>query len=256
MELYYEKIGDEGLPPLIIFHGFLGSLDNWKSYAKRFTNYFQVYLIDLRNHGKSPHVPGFNYSLMSEDVKLFIQKKSLENITLLGHSMGGKVAIQVARDMPDNVNSLMVIDISPKEYQVIESKKIVDIINQIDLTSFTSRFQVSDYLKTKLKNPMMINFLVKNIEGSPDGLRWKFNLSALVENLTSLKEGVTITKPIEVKSLFVRGEKSNYLLEEDEIFIQQKFNQVQITTIPDAGHWVHYEKKEELWQVLKKFLIL
>ena len=237
----------------MILHGFLGSLDNWKGYAKRFAKFYEIYLVDLRNHGKSPHSNEFNYPVMTKDLEALIISERLEKITLLGHSMGGKLAIALTKNLPELVEHLIVIDISPREYKDVQSAKIITAINEIDLKKFSSRFQLKEVLEQKIASKSMINFLLKSIQIEENGqLKWKFNLPSFNENLRFLGEGIDLPIPLATKTLFIKGENSNYIKEEDLNYIKEKFKQQETVVIPDCGHWVHHEKGELLFEAIKK----
>ena len=258
MKLHFEALNrQEKKKPLMILHGFLGSLDNWKMYAKKFIKHYSIYLVDLRNHGLSPHSNEFNYQVMIEDLEALIQQQGLKEISLIGHSMGGKLAIGLTKKRPEWVDNLIVIDISPKKYKDIQSKKIIDIISKIDLKKFSNRFQVKEVLNQKIKNQTKVNFLTKSIKQEESGqLKWRFNLVSFKENIDFLGEEIKIPTPLKTKTLFVKGGNSNYITKADLNLIKEKFLNQKTIVIPDSGHWVHYEKGKELFEEIKKFLNL
>ncbi len=253
ISLNYISLGNPQKPVLLILHGFLGSLDNWKFFSKQLQDDFHIFIVDLPNHGHSPHSEDFSYEAMAQNIKYFIDKNKIEKLLLMGHSMGGKVAIEITKLYPHLISQLIVIDISPKKYEKIESKKIIFILNKIDLTQFQNRFQVEKVLEKFFNNKTIIKFLVKSISLEGEILKWNFNLKLFNEKIEALAEGIDLAEPILTPTLFVKGEKSNFIQKEDESLIHHKFKNVELITIAQAGHWVHYEQGEKFLDELKKF---
>lgn len=249
-EIYGEK------QPMIIIHGYLGMGENWKSMGKRFSEHYQVHLVDLRNHGKSFHSDDFNYDLMVQDLANYVDHHQLENITVIGHSMGGKTAMKFATTHQENIDRLIVVDIAPKLYPP-HHQTILEALNAIDFELVKSRKDVEYVLKNYLDNPVVIAFFIKSLYRKEDGTySFRFNLKSLTKNnpevgKVMLTDDISYSKP----ALFVRGEKSDYIQPEDHQLIKSFFNNVEIKSIPDTSHWLHVEKPDEFYRVASEFLL-
>ena len=253
MKLHSQILG-EGRP-LLILHGFLGMSDNWKTLGNEFAEAgFQVHLIDQRNHGRSPHSDTFNYLEMAKDVKEYLDLHGLENVILMGHSMGGKTAMTAASLFPHLVEKLIVVDIAPKYYPP-HHQQILEGLQAVDEAILTSRGDAEDLLSKYVKEKAVRMFLLKNLYWkSKEKLGLRLNLPVLssqVEELGSaLPEDYSYSKPV----LFIKGEKSNYITSEDEASIKKHFPGAQIIAIPKAGHWVHAENKDAFYKSVMNFI--
>ncbi|MGE0634831.1 MAG: alpha/beta fold hydrolase [Bacteroidia bacterium] len=251
MKLNYKKLG-EG-EPLIILHGLFGMLDNWFTLGKRFAGDFTVYLIDLRNHGQSPHSDLWNYRAMCDDVVEFIQEHQLNNVSIIGHSMGGKVGMFFAAEGEDMLNKLVVVDIAPRFYP-IHHDTILDALLSIDLENLKSRNEADELLSRYISDLGTKQFLLKNLarkENDNTKFEWKFNLPVIAENIHEV--GAETTKGSTVPTFFIRGEKSDYINPDDEAEIKKLYPNSEIVSI-NSGHWVHAEKPEEFYNAVIKFL--
>lgn len=258
MDLNFRKIGNG--QSLIILHGLFGSGDNWFTVAKLLEKYFEVYLIDQRNHGKSPHSEEFNYKILTDDVSEFFYKHSIQKAHLLGHSMGGKVAMSFAKKFPEMLYSLTIIDIAPKNYNEnilqgqTEHKTIIETLINIDLTKITNRTEVEIILSKTIDSDKLIAFLLKSLHRNSFGsFEWQLNLPSLKENLDKISGGFLNTEwdNIEITGfpvLFVKGGLSNYISKDDENLIYKIFSGAEIFEIPDTGHWLHAENPQVLAQ--------
>ena len=241
--------------PIIIIHGLFGMLDNWQNIARRLANNFLVYTIDLPNHGTSPRIDGlFNYEIMAQSVLDFMEEQWIHQAHIIGHSMGGKVAMQIALNNPDAVNKLALIDISPK---IIPGghEKIFYTLQQINPATVLDRKEVENYLMEKLEKDIpTVQFLMKNLSRNitGEGFHWKMNLPVLFDNYDNICAAVTGT-PFQKPTLFVRGSKSNYIKDSDWDFIKTLFPEARLETIEDAGHWVHADKPNELFEIFENF---
>ena len=268
IELNYKEFGQG--EPIIILHGLFGTLDNWQTIAKQLSENHLVYILDLRNHGKSPHTEGvMSYHIMAEDVALFMQQNWMHSATIIGHSMGGKVAMQMAMDYPDLVEKLIVIDIAPKKYKG-GHEEIFDALLNLDLTKLTDRKVAESYLMDKLKNDTgTVQFLLKNLSRRSDtvdagnpvnsgkgvgNFEWKMNLSVLNRDYQILMDTFEVTEKFEKDTLFIRGGNSNYIRDTDLENIKSIFPKAKLETVEGAGHWVHAEKPKELLDKLLEFL--
>ncbi|NND77238.1 MAG: alpha/beta fold hydrolase [Flavobacteriales bacterium] len=251
MKLNYKLLG-EG-EPLIIAHGLFGSLDNWMSMAKRLAENFQVYLIDHRNHGKSPHSDEMSYDLMAEDLHEFIEEHELISPSIIGHSMGGKAAMALDNKYPGSLNKLVVIDIGIKEYPP-HHQKILAGLNNLDLPSLRSRSQADGRLEEFVEESGVRQFLLKGLYRNKEGTySLRYNLGTIQERMDNILSELNI-EGSETKTLFIRGELSGYLLDEDILGLQKVFKNSDVATIPESGHWVHAEKPNELFDTLSDFL--
>ncbi len=263
MKLFYRKIG-EG-QPLIILHGLFGQSDNWNSIGKQFAEQgFQVYLADLRNHGNSPHSEIWNYQVMSDDIFELIADADLlhhKNIILLGHSMGGKVAMQFAVQHPDLLKQIVVVDIGPK-FHLPDNQLVLQALNAIDLKEMKTRKEVELILSQYISDYGTKQFLLKNIYWKENNenadntgvLEWRFNLKTIIQEIKNVSEEIVSDDPCDVPALFIRGALSNYILNADIDFIKTMFVRATIATIEGAGHWVHADKPKEFYQCVVSFI--
>jgi pimeloyl-ACP methyl ester carboxylesterase len=252
MALNHKIIG-EG-EPVIIMHGLFGMLDNWQSVAKMLSEKYMVILVDLRNHGKSFHSEDWSISVMAEDVRIFMEENWIYHASILGHSMGGKVAMELALKEPDLVDKLIVVDIAPKAYAPGHDQ-IFDALNSIPIDQISSREEATEILSSKIDQLGIVHFLLKNIARKKEGgYRWKMNLQTITENYDTIIEATKISETYDGETLFIRGSDSNYILKEDEDLIKRIFTNAQIKTIEGAGHWVHADKRDEFVKVVESFL--
>lgn len=251
MELNFKTYGQG--PPLVILHGLFGTLDNWQTLAKRWADDYTVYLVDQRNHGRSPHLDGMSYSLLAEDLSKFLDKEWIHKCHLLGHSMGGKTAMQFALDYPDQLDKLIVVDIAPKVYPAGHDE-IFAALRSLDLDKLEKRSDAAAHLATRIPEPAVVQFLLKNLSRVPGaGFAWKMNLEVLYQhydNILANVEGDIFDGP----TLFVRGGKSHYVADEDLKMIQKMFPIADLATINEAGHWVHAQSPDALYQLVFDFL--
>ena len=252
MELHYRSLG-EG-QPLLILHGIFGTSDNWQTFGKQISSDYQVFLIDQRNHGLSPHSDEFNYPLMAEDLHEFIQQHQLENPIILGHSMGGKVAMFYAVAYPEEFDKLIVVDIAPRKYPV-HHQHILDALGAVNLETASNRSDVEEQMKPYLSDRGVRQFLMKNLKREDDNtFSWKLNVASINENIEKVGVSVETSDPVEKPVLFIRGAKSDYIKSEDESLIHEIFPQAQMITIEKAGHWVHAEQPDALYDEVMRFL--
>ncbi|MDT0689329.1 alpha/beta fold hydrolase [Salegentibacter sp. F188] len=253
MKLHSTIIG-EG-KPFLILHGFLGMSDNWKTLGNSFAEEgYEVHLIDQRNHGKSQHSDDFNYNLLAEDVAGYCQDKQLENIILLGHSMGGKTAMLTAFLNPELVKKLLVVDIAPK-YYAPHHQEILAGLTALDEATITSRGYAEDFLADFVPDKPTRLFLLKNLYWkTKKELSLKLNLEALKDNIEDLGAALPVQYTYDKPTLFIKGGNSRYIKEEDWEPIKEQFSKAELVTIPRAGHWVHAEKRKEFYTVVMSFL--
>ena len=235
---------------LLILHGFLGMSDNWKTLAAQYSeNGFIVHAIDLRNHGRSFHTSEFSYELMVEDVLAYCNYHHIEKTNIIGHSMGGKVAMLFANRFPKKVEKLIIADIGPKYYEP-HHQEILESLNAINFNLKPSRTEIENILKVKITDFGTRQFLLKNLYWrQQDQLAFRFNLDSFNRNIAiignSLNENFVYSKP----TLFVRGGNSDYILDQDYIRIKKQFTSAEIVTIPNVGHWLHAENPIEFLKI-------
>jgi esterase len=252
MNLHFEVVGNGA--PLIILHGLLGSADNWRSMSRSLGAHYKVFAVDLRNHGRSPHSEIFDYDVMTADLRESMEQQALRRVMLLGHSMGGKVAMQFAIDHSEQVDRLVVVDIAPKPYE-LSQRYVLDALRSLDLTRYKSFAEIDAALAAEISSETLRQFLLKNLARDEDGLlRWKINLEAIDRNYDKLGRGVAPERNFNKPTLFIRGARSNYIEDDDAPLIRQIFPQAEIATLPEAGHWVHVDLPEEFFQTVLNFL--
>lgn len=252
MKLNYRSIG-EG-PPFIILHGLFGASDNWLSIAKMLEDQYQVYLIDQRNHGASPHSDIWNYEVMADDIKEFMVDQQLPKAIIMGHSMGGKVAMTFSRRFPEMISELIIVDIGPKHYPV-HHQKILEGLKSINLNALNSRQDADKQLQQYVPELGVRQFLLKNLGRNKDNkYSWKINLDVIASQIENVGIALPLEKTFNRKCLFIRGENSNYILNEDLQELTVRFPEHQLETIANAGHWVHAERPNEFLNAVTSYL--
>jgi pimeloyl-ACP methyl ester carboxylesterase len=240
--------------PVIILHGLFGFSDNWQTIAKGLADHRLVVTPDLRNHGRSAHLPTHTYPEMAEDLRVFMEEKWMFSAAVIGHSMGGKVAMQLALTHPDMVEKLVVVDMEPGPADDNHSD-IFDALLAMDLSKMTDRKEAEHFLAERIPDLGTRQFLLKNITREDHGaFAWKMNLPVLWKYFPDILAAVSGDHPFDKPTLFVRGSRSNYIKDEDWPGVKKLFPQAELITIEGAGHWVHADKPQELLAVLKDFL--
>jgi esterase len=255
MELFYREYG-EG-QPMVILHGLLGISDNWVGTARQLAKEgFRVIIPDQRNHGQSPRNPVFNYYALTDDVAEFIEARGLVMPVILGHSMGGKVAMRYTLENPDKVGRLVIIDTSLRTYTRFHHHlKLIEAMLSTDFNRSRSRKEVEASLSEKISDGRMVQFLMKNLYWKEKGfLAWRPNLQVISDHIEDLYGGIFYSTRFENPALFIRGGKSDYVLEEDYAAIYQNFPGAVIKTLENATHWVQADEPEKFYQILLKFL--
>jgi pimeloyl-ACP methyl ester carboxylesterase len=252
--MLHSKIEGEGKPFLII-HGFLGMSDNWKTLGLQFAQLgFQIHLLDMRNHGKSFHSDEFNYEIMVEDVKAYINFHQLQHVTLLGHSMGGKIAMLFATIYPEYVEKLIIADIGPK-YYAPHHQTILEALNAVDFSKKPNRSEVDEIVSKYITDFGTKQFLLKNVYWkSPEELGFRFNLPVFNEKISEIGTALPFENHFDKPVLFLRGDKSDYILDADFETILHHFPLADIKTIPNAGHWLHAENPYAFYSEVEKFV--
>lgn len=251
MELFSREFGTGS--PVLILHGLFGFSDNWQTIAKGLSENHLVVTPDLRNHGRSPHVDTHSYPEMAEDLRVFMEEHWMFSAQVIGHSMGGKVAMQLALSYPDMVERLVVVDIDPGQAEDNHSS-IFRALLGMDLSKMATRTEIETYLSEHIDDRGTLQFLLKNITRSDEGtFTWKMNLPVLWKHYNDVLAPVS-GDPFDKPALFIRGSRSDYIKPTESALITSLFPLAEIVTIEDAGHWVHADKPNELLRVLKEFL--
>lgn len=251
MELFYREYGTG--EPLIILHGLFGSADNWMTQARLLAERFHVYTVDQRNHGLSPHSPEQDYLAMTEDLNDFFNQRAIDKAIVLGHSMGGKTAMNFALRYPNKVSKLIVVDIMPKAYPV-HHDKILDGLKAMPLKELTSRNQADEVLARYVSEPDVRQFLLKNLSrAQAGGFTWKINLQAIDQNIEEMTAGLVVDGEYSGPALFIIGQRSNYYAFGDEDLLVRYFPNYKLVEM-ETGHWVQAEKPKEFVEVVLSFL--
>lgn len=248
LELNYKTFG-QGFP-IVILHGLFGTLDNWQTIARRLSEHNMIFLIDQRNHGRSPHTDDIDYPAMAEDLRAFLESQWIFKAHIIGHSMGGKTAMRFALDHGEMVEKLVVVDIAPKTYAG-GHETIFDALMSLDLSTVETRQDAQHFLQARIPEEGTVLFLMKNLSRTKEGsFEWKMNLRAIYNHYQEILAGVESNTPFEGSTLFIRGQNSNYIQDSDWPAIQRLFPAAQLATVPNAGHWVHADAPEALVQLL------
>jgi len=246
MKLNY-KIEGQG-PGLVILHGLFGSLDNWQTLARRWSNHFEVISVDQRNHGRSGHSDQMGYDYMSEDLNELLSELNKDKVAILGHSMGGKTAMQFAIDYPDKVSHLFVLDIAPKEYPP-HHQKVISGLRKVKLESIESRKEAEEQMAGVIPEIAVRQFLLKNLYRiEKDRFDWRMNLDVLEDNVQLINASISSDKSI-IPATFIKGDHSGYISEEDEIAIKYQFLNAEFINLP-AGHWLHAELPNDIYRII------
>ena len=254
MKLFYRQFGNGR--PLIILHGLFGLSDNWVSIGKLLAQNYSVIIPDLRNHGQSPHSSYFNYDAMTGDISELLDDLGMQSAVIMGHSMGGKVAIQFALQYPEKTDKLIVVDMSMRQYDDSQMQiGIIQAMMAVDFEQVDSRSEVSELLKKSITDEKVRLFIMKNLyRKTRTQLGWRPDLTVIYQNIDYVFEAVSDNNVYPGKSLFVQGEDSDYVLESDRSQILHHFPLAQFKVVPDAGHWVHADNPEGFLKEVVAFL--
>ena len=263
MELFFRKYG-ENKPPLIIVHGLYGASDNWVTHGKILSEYFEVYILDQRNHGNSPHSTEHNYNVMSNDIFEFMKSQNIEKAVLLGHSMGGKTVMTFAGKYPEMVTALIVVDISPTKYsinsfsdtKVEKHKKIIEALNDNTILQAKTRTDADKICAKYIDEPLTRAFILKNLKRIDNNFKWKLNIKIITQNIENILSDIVLEKDISgFPTLFIKAENSDYITDKDINIINTIFPTADIEIIKNAGHWVHAEQPKEFLETIINFVL-
>ncbi len=252
MKLQTREFGDG--KPMMILHGLFGYSDNWQTHAKKLSEYYRVILVDLRNHGHSDWSNEFSYDLMAEDIWELVQELKLEDLILVGHSMGGKVAIRFAQEHQEVLEKLVVVDMGTKEY-TMHHEHILAGIHSVDVDSIKVRSEAETQMRKHIDSEGTLQFLLKNLYWKEKGkLAWRMNTAVLEREMPEILKALP-EEEVRIPTLFIRGELSNYILDDDFASLENQFLDSHFVTIEGAGHWVHAEASEEFLDALLSFCL-
>jgi esterase len=254
MKLNYKVFGEGD--PVIILHGMFGTLDNWQTIAKQLAEHFMVFIVDLRNHGRSPHSDHFDYSIMARDLEEFMESNWIYKANLIGHSMGGKIAMQFATENPDMVQKLIVVDIAPKAYKG-NHQSIFDALFALDLASLGSRKEADQFLESRIESYGVRQFILKNLylNKKTKEYTWKMNLPVIHKAYKLILGESQLSDVYDNPTLFIKGSNSSYILPEEFETYKKHFPTAELAIVENAGHWVHAEQPKPFLTILNKFLL-
>ena len=252
-QLLHSKIIGKG-QPILILHGLFGMGDNWITLGRKFAEQFEVHLIDLRNHGRSFHDDCMHYEVMAEDVVNYILHYGLEKVNIIGHSMGGKTAMWLVMLQPVLINKIVIVDIAPRSYQQ-RHLPVFNALNKVDFSKIASRDEVKNILSQSITEKKVLQFMLKNVyHKSKNELAFRFNLPVLYERYMLINEPLIAQSQYDGKVLFLKGEHSDYIIEDDLALIHAHFPKSKIIEVPNASHWVHADNPEFLLEKCFNFL--
>ena len=254
MNLYYETFGDKGSAVLIL-HGLFGASANWRTVAKRLGSQHRVYVVDQRNHGRSPHAPGMTYDHLARDAMEFLDARDLNRATVIGHSMGGKAAMKLALLYPERVEGLVAVDIAPGAQSPAGARPALDALLEIDPSGAATRASVESRLAEFLPDTRLRKFMLTNLTRNCDGsYRWRVNVHAIATDFETISGPLEARSVYEGPALFVRGGTSEYVRDSDRNTIRRLFPAADIVTIPGAGHWLHADRPDAFVALVLHFL--
>lgn len=258
MLLFYRKYGDPKNKPIVVLHGVLGLSDNWDYFGKRFAEKgFHVIVPDMRNHGQSPRMEAFNYKVMARDVKKVLEHEHIKRCYVIGHSMGGKIAMMLAFENPQLVERLEILDISPRKFDhPLEHVGFIDAMGKVNLKNAKRRLDVEEQLAKYNFDKRVLLFLMKNLSYSHEhGFRWKPYLKSIYKNIEEIGKGLENHGTYNGPALFIRGGRSDYILDKDLPVMKELLPNYQLVTLPESGHWIHVDDPEGFLEATERFFI-
>lgn len=254
IELYFQKFGEKGAD-LVVLHGLFGSGKNWRGFARSFKNNLRIWTLDARNHGESAHADSMSYQEMVEDVVLFLDKNELENVILLGYSMGGKTAMQLAFRFPNRVAALIVVDIAPVWYDHQHKQlNLIEAMQELRLPEERSRSEIEKKLARKIPEQRLVSFLMTNLSHHNGHFRWRIGLEQIAAGMPELLNYPELKSVFNGPVQFIGGENSAYLKFEYHLLIRKFFPESRITMLKNCGHWLHVEQPNAFQKTVNKFL--
>ncbi len=252
-QLSFETYGQG--EPVIILHGLFGSARNWRGIARKLSDHYQIFCVDLRNHGNSEHAESMEYMEMADDLRQFIQDRCLEKVAIIGHSMGGKTAMAFALEYEEIVDKLVILDIAPVQYKN-EFDQLVDAMLALELSDISSMSRANDLLKPDIRDAGLRLFLLQNLTREADGFRWRINLPAIKAALPDIGAfpSFTVSTQYGGPTLFLGGETSAYIQHRDHENISSFFPEADIVSVSSADHWIHADQPQRVIEEIIRFL--
>jgi pimeloyl-ACP methyl ester carboxylesterase len=252
--LHYKITDNFSKPVLMIVHGLFGSLDNWQSLAKKWSESFRVISVDVRNHGRSFHSDDMKFESLVNDLYSIIGHENVKKLHLLGHSMGGKIAMEFAAIYPDIIDRLIIVDVAPYPYPPHHTE-VFDMLQAIDLSSLSSRVEIEKEVRNRIDNESVIQFMMKNIRRNEISLtfEWKFNLSVLSRDYLYLIQRLP-SQGFNGHTLFIGGEESKYITKETSLYLFDLYPKAVLEYVANAGHWVHADNPSEFYDKVTSFI--
>jgi esterase len=253
VQLQFNEYSTDG-PPLIVLHGLFGSARNWASIGRALAETHNVFALDLRNHGSSAQAMTMTYEEMAEDVAGFMAEHGIENPIVMGHSMGGKVAMRLALEAPDRIAALIVVDIAPVSY-THDMTDYIAAMQMMDLSGAARRAELEEELRDEVADPSITAFLMSNLERANGGFQWRINLTAISAGMSAISafstpDGATYGGP----TVFIAGAESHYIRDSHKERIAELFPKSRTVTIKDANHWVHADQPDAFLKTVQAFL--
>lgn len=256
MKLFFREFGQGNSVKLIVLHGLFGSSDNWLTISKQFALHYHVFLLDIRNHGQSPHTQEHNYTLIAQDLEEFITQHRLDNIVLMGHSMGGKAVLKYLSLYSRPILKAIIVDIAPRYYEP-HHQAYIKAMQGLQLENIQSRQEVEQaFIEQGINHIGERQFLMKNLYRDENGkFGWKINIDVLIRDIENIGECIDTTLHPNLNILFIKGEKSDYYIKEsDQIEIKRLYPKAQIATVKNAGHWVQAEQPQAFFELVRGFV--
>ncbi len=257
MRLFCRNIGEKNKEKLLILHGLLGLSDHWVSLAKTLSEHFHCIIPDLRNHGKSAHHHVFNYEVMLDDIMELLLEQNIDKCNVLGHSMGGKLAMYLALHYPEKIRKMVIADISPTNYSLTRYSDLFNTLQSVNIEEITKRSDIEQYLTKQLPEKRLIWFVMKNIKMvGREKYAWKSNVKTIIDNLENIFGfGKFELQKCNQPCLFLQGANSDFILKEHKPLIKKLFPNSEIRTIDGAGHWLHVDKPETFLRLVTEFFV-
>ncbi|OBU14884.1 esterase [Photobacterium aquimaris] len=239
---------------IVLIHGLFGSADNLGLLARELKHHYQVISVDLRNHGLSPHSDQFNYADLAQDIIETLDHLAIDQFDVIGHSMGGKVAMTLAALMPARINHLIVIDIAPVAYTEHRHQNVFNGLREVNLHSIAKRSQAEDYLARYVDDAGVRQFLLKSLTKTDTGYQWRFNVEGLIANYATIMGWQPAPQPFNGQTLFIKGQLSDYIEPQYRSEIMAQFPHAKAHVVANSGHWLHAEKPTTVNRIIDQFL--
>ena len=252
--LNYKTYGEHKNQALLIIHGLFGSLDNWMSLAKQWSKDHFVLTIDVRNHGRSFHKDSMTFEEICDDILEVLDSESIKKVDVIGHSMGGKIAMDFAANHPSRLNKLIIVDVAPYEYSPHHSE-VFNMLDKLEINSYSSRQDIEMAIRDDLKDEGVVQFISKNVRRNEytHHFEWKFNYPVLRREYEYLITRIP-SQGFNGNVLFIGGDRSNYINKETSGRIFDLYPNFELEYVSDSGHWVHVDNPTEFYNKVNDFI--